>query len=91
MFVVYHFCNVFVRLQTDAVICIPDFVLHALMAAYLTHRPANNTMHKRQQARARIPHFVSIVDHHRHGSYDTIITVSYSMQRALVLVNASTL
>ncbi len=50
-------------MQINAVICMPAFLLHVLMAAYLTHGFANNTMHKRQQARARIPHFVSIVDH----------------------------
>ncbi len=76
-------------MQTNAVItmimiCIPNFLLHALMAAHLTHRPANNTMRKQQQARARIPNFVSILDHHWHGCYNTMIIVSYSMQRALI-------
>jgi len=48
-------------------------------------------MHKRQQIRARIPNFVSIVNHHWQGCYSTITSVSYSIQPALVLVNASTI
>ena len=45
-------------------------------------------MHKQQQAHVSIPYFVSIVDHHWHRCYETIIPVSYSMQQALAWVNA---